>query len=224
MSAPSGALIRATESGTVILAGPMGGYGNAVVIDHGDLLSTLYAHQSSIAVSLGDVVSRGDIIGAVGSTGLSTGPHLHFETRVNGVPVDPMPYLVGTGERIELDESGEDTAGGEWDPVLESLAARLGADDAKSLIEEGFEGSIEDLSALLLDANGELDARDLTSRDLSARDLEPTAPASSPGTFINSAEDSSISEPDPDPSSVAQRGPDSLTSLVAPDEDDVQFD
>jgi murein DD-endopeptidase MepM/ murein hydrolase activator NlpD len=93
MSASMGTPIRAADSGTVIQAGWRGGYGQAVVISHGDGLATLYAHQSKILVSVGDTVTRGDIIGKVGSTGYSTGPHLHFEVRVNGTPVDPMGYL-----------------------------------------------------------------------------------------------------------------------------------
>ena len=91
--AGTGTPIGAAGSGTVILAGPWGGYGNTVVIDHGGGLSTLYAHQSSIAVALGESVQAGDVIGYVGSTGYSTGPHLHFETREQGIPVDPMKYL-----------------------------------------------------------------------------------------------------------------------------------
>ncbi len=93
IGAASGSPISAAESGRVILAGPNGGYGNAVVIDHGGGLSTLYAHQSSIAVSAGQQVQRGDLVGYVGCTGLCTGAHLHFETRENAVPVDPMKYL-----------------------------------------------------------------------------------------------------------------------------------
>ena len=83
----------AAGAGTVILAGAWGGYGNAVVIDHGGGLTTVYAHQSRIAVSRGEKVSRGETIGYVGCTGSCTGPHLHFETRVGGEPVDPMRFL-----------------------------------------------------------------------------------------------------------------------------------
>jgi murein DD-endopeptidase MepM/ murein hydrolase activator NlpD len=88
-----GQAIWAAEAGTVISAGYNGGYGNATVIDHGDGLSTLYGHQSSLGVSTGQSVVRGEQIGLVGTTGLSTGCHLHFEVRVNGQPVDPVPYL-----------------------------------------------------------------------------------------------------------------------------------
>jgi murein DD-endopeptidase MepM/ murein hydrolase activator NlpD len=93
MSAGSGDPISAAASGTVILAGPFGGYGNCVVVDHGGGVTTLYAHQTSVAVSYGARVSAGDVVGYVGSTGLSTGPHLHFEVRVGGNPVDPSGYL-----------------------------------------------------------------------------------------------------------------------------------
>lgn len=95
MSAGSGVKIVAAGNGVVILASWYGGYGNAVVIDHGAGLSTLYAHQSKLAVSVGQSVSDGEVIGYVGSTGYSTGPHLHFETREFGTPVDPMPFLNG---------------------------------------------------------------------------------------------------------------------------------
>jgi murein DD-endopeptidase MepM/ murein hydrolase activator NlpD len=85
--------IWAADDGRVISAGYNGGYGNATVIDHGGGLATLYAHQSSIAVSSGAHVNRGQTIGYVGTTGYSTGCHLHFEVRINGTPVDPVPYL-----------------------------------------------------------------------------------------------------------------------------------
>ncbi len=95
IAAGSGTPIAAAGSGRVILAETYGGYGRAVVIDHGGGLATLYAHQSSIGVSVGQSVSRGDTIGYVGCTGSCTGPHLHFETRENGARVDPMKYLNG---------------------------------------------------------------------------------------------------------------------------------
>ena len=87
-----GTPIHASASGTVIFAGWMGGYGNFVIIDHGGGLSTGYAHQSSIAVG-GGTVSQGQVIGYVGCTGHCFGPHLHFEVRINGSPVDPLGYL-----------------------------------------------------------------------------------------------------------------------------------
>ena len=90
-----GAAIVAAGDGTVIYAGYRGGYGNTVMIDHGDGVVTLYAHQRSggIKVGNGESVSKGERIGTVGSTGYSTGAHLHFEVRVNGSPVNPMNYL-----------------------------------------------------------------------------------------------------------------------------------
>ena len=84
---------RAAASGTVIYAGWLGGYGNLVVIDHGNGLSTAYAHASSILVGVGQSVSQGETVSLVGSTGNSSGPHLHFEVRVNGQAVDPLLYL-----------------------------------------------------------------------------------------------------------------------------------
>ncbi|MCE1248279.1 MAG: peptidoglycan DD-metalloendopeptidase family protein [Firmicutes bacterium] len=88
-----GSTIKSTDSGTVIYSGWCGGYGNTVMIDHGRGVSTLYAHCSQIFVSNGQGVSKGQSVAAVGSTGMSTGPHLHFEVRVNGVPVSPWGYL-----------------------------------------------------------------------------------------------------------------------------------
>jgi murein DD-endopeptidase MepM/ murein hydrolase activator NlpD len=93
IGAPMGATISAAASGTVIYAGWEGGYGNTIVIDHDGAVSTLYGHCSQIFVSNGQEVQRGQAIGAVGSTGRSTGPHLHFEVRVNGVAVDPTGRL-----------------------------------------------------------------------------------------------------------------------------------
>jgi murein DD-endopeptidase MepM/ murein hydrolase activator NlpD len=88
-----GTPIHAAASGQVIYAGWMDGYGNLVFVDHGRGISTGYAHQSSIAVSNGQTVTQGQVIGYVGCTGHCFGPHLHFEVRVNGAPVDPLGYL-----------------------------------------------------------------------------------------------------------------------------------
>ena len=93
IGAPPGTPIKAAASGTVIYAGWLGGYGNLVVIDHGNGLSTAYGHQSSIAAANGASVAQGQVIGYVGCTGYCFGAHLHFEVRVNGQPVDPLGYL-----------------------------------------------------------------------------------------------------------------------------------
>jgi murein DD-endopeptidase MepM/ murein hydrolase activator NlpD len=93
IGAPTGTPIWAAAGGTVFYAGWEGGYGNLTVIDHGNGLATAYGHQSRIVVATGQTVTRGQVIGYVGSTGHSTGPHLHFEVRVNGTPVDPLGYL-----------------------------------------------------------------------------------------------------------------------------------
>jgi murein DD-endopeptidase MepM/ murein hydrolase activator NlpD len=88
-----GTPIRAAAAGTIIYCGWESGYGNLVVIDHGGNLATAYGHQSSIAVACGQQVAQGDVIGYVGCTGHCTGPHLHFEVRINGSPTDPLGYL-----------------------------------------------------------------------------------------------------------------------------------
>lgn len=91
--APSGAPIWAAQTGVVIAAQKMRGYGNVVIIDHGGGISTTYGHCSRIFVSRGQKVSRSQRIASVGATGLATGPHLHFEVRINGKAVNPMRYL-----------------------------------------------------------------------------------------------------------------------------------
>ena len=93
IAVPSGTPIRAAASGTVAMAGWMGGYGNYTCIQHGGGVATCYAHQSSIGVSTGQHVKQGQVIGSSGCTGHCFGPHVHFEVRINGTPVDPMGYL-----------------------------------------------------------------------------------------------------------------------------------
>jgi len=93
LPAASGTPIRAAAGGKVVHAGRWGGYGNCVIVDHNGRFATLYAHCSGIAAGVGQAVEAGEIIGYVGSTGLSTGPHLHFEVRRDGHPVDPEPFL-----------------------------------------------------------------------------------------------------------------------------------
>ncbi len=96
IGANSGTNVIASEDGIVISSSYINGYGNTVIIDHGDGYSTLYAHNSALKVSLGQEVSRGDVVALIGSTGFSTGPHLHFEVRKNGVATNPMNFL-GSG-------------------------------------------------------------------------------------------------------------------------------
>lgn len=89
----SGADILATKSGEIIYSGYKGSYGNLVIIDHGDGMETYYAHCSELLKNQGEKVNAGDVIAKIGSTGNSTGPHLHFEIRINGDPVDPTSYM-----------------------------------------------------------------------------------------------------------------------------------
>ncbi|MCB0873900.1 MAG: M23 family metallopeptidase [Thermoleophilia bacterium] len=93
IAVPNGTPVVAAASGTVIQAGWGGGYGNLVVIDHGGGIATAYAHNTSLAVSVGQHVTQGSVVAYSGSTGHSTGPHVHFEVRVGGAARDPMGYL-----------------------------------------------------------------------------------------------------------------------------------
>ena len=90
---PTGAPIYSAARGKVAFVGQRPGYGNCVEIDHGNGLRTRYAHMSAFRAKVGQPVSPGQVIGAVGSTGRSTGPHLHFEVRLHGQPVNPRPFL-----------------------------------------------------------------------------------------------------------------------------------
>lgn len=95
LPAAMGTRTFATSAGTVATAGWCGGYGNCVTLDHGDGYFTLYGHLARVDVATGQRVGSGQELGLVGSTGNSTGPHLHYEVRINGRPVDPIPYLRG---------------------------------------------------------------------------------------------------------------------------------
>lgn len=93
LAGPNRSAIRAADSGNVLFTGWYGGYGKVVIVSHGNGMATLYAHLSKAAVSVGDNVGKGDVIGYEGTTGFSTGPHLHFEVRVNGKPNNPLNYV-----------------------------------------------------------------------------------------------------------------------------------
>jgi murein DD-endopeptidase MepM/ murein hydrolase activator NlpD len=97
IAGPNGGAIKASNDGRVIYAGWYGGYGKVVILDHGVIngkpITTLYGHMSAINVSSGQTVRKGQTVGREGSTGYSTGPHCHFEVRVNGKPVNPLSYI-----------------------------------------------------------------------------------------------------------------------------------
>ncbi|MEW6724181.1 MAG: M23 family metallopeptidase [Bacillota bacterium] len=93
IAAPTGTSVKAARAGQVTHSGWLGNYGYTVVIDHGGGMSTVYAHNSALLVSAGQWVEQGTVVARVGSTGRSTGPHLHFEIRVSGRPIDPRPHL-----------------------------------------------------------------------------------------------------------------------------------
>ena len=104
IGAPIGANFVAANDGIVIKAGYNIAYGNMVVLDHGGGIQTLYAHGTEILVEVGDVVTQGTSVLSVGSTGFSTGPHAHFEVRVNGACVEPLDYITSYNTNIEIDD------------------------------------------------------------------------------------------------------------------------
>ncbi|OYX65247.1 MAG: hypothetical protein B7Y88_09730 [Sphingomonadales bacterium 32-64-17] len=109
LAAPTGTPVYATADGLVGMAQPFSSYGNYVQIEHGGAMQTRYAHLSSYVVHVGDNVQKGDLIGYVGSTGRSTGPHLHYEVRVSGEAVNPIPYMTA---ELAIDESPLAARGG----------------------------------------------------------------------------------------------------------------
>lgn len=110
LAAPTGTPVYATADGTVSMAKFFGSYGNYVQIEHGGDMQTRYAHLAQIAVPDGVRVTKGQLIGYVGSTGRSTGPHLHYEVRIAGAPVNPLPYMAETDTQrqfaLVVDENG----------------------------------------------------------------------------------------------------------------------
>ena len=95
IAAPSGTIVKSTADGIVLSAAPDAGYGNAILVDHGSGITTKYGHLSKIFVIVGQEIKRGQVIGAVGTTGKTTGPHLHYEVHVQDTPVNPAKYLHG---------------------------------------------------------------------------------------------------------------------------------
>lgn len=107
LAQPTGTPVYATADGVVSKAEPFSTYGNYIQIEHGGELQTRYAHLSGYAVGAGEMVRRGQLIGYVGSTGRSTGPHLHYEVRVAGEAVDPRPYMVDTQLAVASSSLGQ---------------------------------------------------------------------------------------------------------------------
>jgi murein DD-endopeptidase MepM/ murein hydrolase activator NlpD len=105
MAGALGSPIYAAASGVVLKAGVQGGYGNCVEIDHGRGMTTRYGHLASIDVREGQKLNQGDVLGGMGSTGRSTGTHLHFEVRVDGQAVNPMPFLEAARDVFEIQQS-----------------------------------------------------------------------------------------------------------------------
>jgi murein DD-endopeptidase MepM/ murein hydrolase activator NlpD len=103
IAAAYGSAVRAAHSGVVVKAGWYGGYGNVVIIDHGNGVTTRYGHNSKVLVAVGQKVRAGEEISLVGNTGDSTGPHCHFEVRIDDVAIDPLPYMLTRGVNLALD-------------------------------------------------------------------------------------------------------------------------
>ena len=148
IAAPPGSPVQAPADGVVVVAGPYPYYGNVVFLDHGGGFSTRYGHLARADVKVGDRVERGDIIGRVGATGLATGSHLHYEVRVNNVPVDPYNYLnaklpvhIVDGSKLKVVEIPEDADLLIPDEVFETYegkaSAEAGNGSAKRVDDEG---------------------------------------------------------------------------------------
>lgn len=112
LAAPTGTPVYAPADGYVAMAQRYGGYGNFIEIEHGGHIETRYGHLSGYAVAQGERVHKGELIGYVGATGDATGPHLHYEVRIDGDPVNPMPYLLGEDGKFQLAVTEDESAMG----------------------------------------------------------------------------------------------------------------
>ncbi len=137
IGAPMGANFIAANDGIVTYAGYNRAYGNMVIVDHGGGVTTLYAHGSEILVNVGDVVTQGNPILRVGSTGYSTGPHAHFEVRINGEYVEPLDYITSySSEVIEKNNVANEVAGDTENEVQDDITVEFDSKEKNSQTEE----------------------------------------------------------------------------------------
>lgn len=143
IAAPRGTPVRAPAEGVVVVAGPYPYYGNVVFLDHGGGFSTRYGHLAKTDVKVGDRLERGDLIGRVGATGLATGSHVHYEVRVNNVPVDPYNYLnaklpvhIVDGSKLKVIAIPDDADLLIPDEVFEAYEKKASAEAAKVPVEK----------------------------------------------------------------------------------------
>lgn len=144
LRADYGSSVGASMSGKIWFAGVRSGYGNLVVIDHGNGVATFYAHLSAITVGTGEAVEAGQLVGLVGSTGRSTGPHLHYEVRANGHPVDPSSRISIVGDEVVV-EGRAFGRSGTWDGPVELPRAPGGTTISVNLSENSGQMLVVDL-------------------------------------------------------------------------------
>lgn len=214
--APMGTAVHAAAGGTVIFAGVRGTYGNLVVIDHGNGFQTFYGHNSGFLVQAGDVVSRGQSIAAVGSTGRSTGPHCHFEVHLNGMLVDPLMYLPGDNDApirmqiplSELNNGTEETENVASAPE-NSAPARSSAEHQNS--SQPVEAAVPDQSEENSDES--VPAEHAAEVPTGDADLP-----SAPGEALSEATATEAPAADPDPVPPSAPVSDALAEALAPAE------
>ncbi|MCX2727802.1 peptidoglycan DD-metalloendopeptidase family protein [Thermomicrobium sp. 4228-Ro] len=166
IAVPEGTPVRATASGTVRFVGNTDGYGLRVEIDHGNGVTTLYAHLSAAAVAPGQRVERGQVIGRSGNTGASTGPHLHYEIRQNGRAIDPAPFLQATGD-ARVDRRALPVPFGQ---LIAVTAQRYGLDPALLAAMVQVESGFDPRAVSPAGAKGLLQLMDGTATALGVRD------------------------------------------------------